>query len=168
MAEFSANNQVSTSIKATPFFTNYGFHPRFTVTIKPLDRTPSSVNTKDFTSKMKELNEHRRSNIRTAQYPQEQAVNTKRMLAPRYDVGDMVFVSAKNIRNTRNSRKLDWKKLGLFPVKEIISPYAYRIDLPRSMKMHPVFHVSLLDSAANDLVPGQIQPPPPPIIIEQE
>ncbi|KAH0603597.1 uncharacterized protein H6S33_007256, partial [Morchella sextelata] len=168
MAEFSANNQVSASTKATPFFANYGFHPRFTVTIKSLDRTPPSLNAKDFASKMKELHEYLRSIIRTTQDQQEQAVKTKRTPTPRYDIGDVVFVSAKNIRTTRNSRKLDWKKLGLFPVKEIISPYAYRVDLPRSMKMHPVFHVSLLDSAANDRVPGQIQPPPPPVIVEQE
>jgi hypothetical protein len=125
MAEFSANNQVSASTKATPFFGNYGFHLRLTVTIKPLDRTPPSNNAKNFTSKIKELHEHLPSNIRTVQDQQEQAVHTKRMPAPRYDIGDMVFVSAKNIRTTRDSRKLDWKKLRPFPVKEIISLYAY-------------------------------------------
>ncbi|KAH0608772.1 uncharacterized protein H6S33_001000, partial [Morchella sextelata] len=77
MAEFSANNQVSASTKATPFFANYGFHPRFTVMIKSLDRIPPSLNAKDFGSKMKELHEHLRSNIRTAQDQQEQAANTK-------------------------------------------------------------------------------------------
>ncbi|KAH0603205.1 uncharacterized protein H6S33_008209 [Morchella sextelata] len=168
MAEFSVNNQVSASTKATPFFVNYGFHPRFTVTIKSLDRTLPSLNAKDFTSKMNELHEYLRSNIRTSQDQQEQAVNAKRTPAPRYDIGDMVFVSAKNDRTMRNSWKLDWKKLGPFPVKEIISPYTYRVDLPRSMKMHPVFHLSLLDPAANDPVLGQIQPPSPPIIVEQE
>jgi hypothetical protein len=165
MAEFSANNQISAFTKATLFFANYGFHPRFTVTIKSLDRTPPSLNAKDFPSKMKELHKHLRSNIRTAQDQQEQAVNAKRTPAPRYDVSDMVFVSAKNIRTNRNSRKLDWKKLGPFPIKEIISPYVYRIDPPRSMKMHPIFHVSLLDPAANDPVPGEIQPAPLPIIV---
>ncbi|KAH0614358.1 uncharacterized protein H6S33_006244, partial [Morchella sextelata] len=152
MAEFSVNNQVSVSTKAIPLFANSGFHSRFTVTIKSLDRIPPSLNAKDFASKMKELHEYLRSNIHTAQDQQEQAVNTKRTPAPRYDIGDMVFVSAKNIRTTRNSRKLHWKKLGPFPVKEIISLYMYRVDLPRSMKMHPVFHVSLLDPAANDPV----------------
>ncbi|KAH0603255.1 uncharacterized protein H6S33_008259 [Morchella sextelata] len=95
--QFSVNNQVSTSTKATPFFANYGFHPRFTVTIKSLNRTPTSLNAKDFASKMKELHEHLRSNIRTAQDQQEQAVNVKRTPAPEYDISDMVFVSAKNI-----------------------------------------------------------------------
>ncbi|KAH0605317.1 uncharacterized protein H6S33_004539 [Morchella sextelata] len=120
MAEFSCNNQVSASTKATPLFANYGFHHRFTVIIKSLDRTPSSLNVKDFALKMKELHEHLRSNICTAQDQQEQAINTKRTPAPQYNIGDMVFVSTKNIRTTRNSRKLDWKKLGVFSVTEII------------------------------------------------
>jgi hypothetical protein len=36
------------------------------------------------------------------------------------------------------------------------------------MKMHPVFHVSLLDPTANDPIPWQIPPTPSPIIVEQE
>ncbi|KAH0602908.1 uncharacterized protein H6S33_008558 [Morchella sextelata] len=71
MAEFSVKNQVSLSTKAKPFFANYGFHPRFTVTTKSLDRTPPSLNAKDFASRMKELHEYLRSNIRTAQDQQE-------------------------------------------------------------------------------------------------
>ncbi|KAH0611893.1 uncharacterized protein H6S33_009945 [Morchella sextelata] len=153
MAEFSANNQVSASTKSTPLFANYGFHPQYTVTIKPLDRTPPSLNAKDFTLKMKELHEHLCSIICTAQDQQKEAVNAKQMPGRCYNVGNIVFVSAKNIRTARNSRKLGWKKLGPLPVKEMISPYAYRIDLPRNMKMHPVFHVSLLDLAAHDSVP---------------
>ncbi|KAH0602478.1 uncharacterized protein H6S33_008817 [Morchella sextelata] len=71
MAEFSTNNQVSASTKATPIFANYGFHSQFTVTIKLLRRTPPSLNAKDFASKMKELHEYLRSNIRTTQDQQE-------------------------------------------------------------------------------------------------
>ncbi|KAH0606496.1 uncharacterized protein H6S33_003330 [Morchella sextelata] len=142
MAEFSANNQ--------------------------LDKTLPSLNAKDFALKMKELHEYLRTNIRMAQDQQEQAVNAKRTPAPRYGIGDMVFVSAKNIRTTRNSRKLEWKKLGPLPIKEIISPYAYRIGMPRGMKVHPVFQVSLLNPAANDSMLGRTQPPALPIIAELE
>ncbi|KAH0604938.1 uncharacterized protein H6S33_004920 [Morchella sextelata] len=48
MAEFSANNQVSASTKATLFFANYGFHLQFTMTINTLDRTSPNRNAKDF------------------------------------------------------------------------------------------------------------------------
>lgn len=34
------------------------------------------------------------------------------------------------------------------------------------MKIHPVFHVSLLEPASEDPVEGQTMPPPPPVEIE--
>ena len=36
------------------------------------------------------------------------------------------------------------------------------------MKVHPIFHVSLLEPAASDPLPGQLQPAPPPVIIDEE
>ena len=36
------------------------------------------------------------------------------------------------------------------------------------MRIHPVFHVSLLEPVAHDPLPGQRNPPPPPIIIDGE
>jgi len=46
-----------------------------------------------------------------------------------------------------------------------VSPYAYELDLPPAIKIHPVFHVRLLRPAATDPVPGQRQEPPPPVEI---
>ncbi|KAH0604569.1 uncharacterized protein H6S33_006946 [Morchella sextelata] len=36
------------------------------------------------------------------------------------------------------------------------------------MKSHPVFHVSLLEPARTQPLPGHIQPPPPPVVVEGE
>ena len=42
------------------------------------------------------------------------------------------------------------KNIGLLKVQEAVPPHAYRLELPASMKIHPVLHVNLLGPAEND------------------
>ncbi|KAH0605094.1 uncharacterized protein H6S33_005076 [Morchella sextelata] len=75
---------------------------------------------------------------------------------------------ANHIAKEMKDIKFDWKRIGPYSIKRIINPYAYELELPRSMKIHPVFHVSLLSPKANDPLPGQQQLLPPPVEIEGE
>jgi hypothetical protein len=88
--------------------------------------------------------------------------------APVYKEGDLAWLLRRNVKTTRPSGKLDFKKLGPFKVLAKISSHAYKLDLPSSMKIHPVFHVSLLEPVAQDPLPDQVNPPPLPIIVEGE
>ncbi len=55
--------------------------------------------------------------------------------------------------------------VGPFSVVDIINPVAVRLDLPVTMPIHPVFHVSLLKHYYPG---GLVQPPPPTVVVEGE
>ena len=102
--------------------------------------------------KKSELTEYIREEMLWAQALQQEYANRKRQPAPAYKIGDSVWLDARNIRTKRQSKKLDWKNLGLYKISKVVSSHAYRLDLPDSMKLlHPVFHVSLLRPAPNDI-----------------
>lgn len=44
----------------------------------------------------------------------------------------------------RPSKKLGEKYIGPFEIVKMISPVAAKLNLPETMKIHPVFHISLL------------------------
>ena len=51
---------------------------------------------------------------------------------------------------------------------ECVGTQAYRLGLPKTMRIHPVFHVMLLESYKQSDIPGRTCPPPPPVRIEGE
>ncbi len=61
-----------------------------------------------------------------------------------YKVSRKVWLKVKNITIERPLRKLDWQKYGLFHIIKRIGKVAYHLDLPVSLQIHNVFHVSLL------------------------
>jgi hypothetical protein len=58
---------------------------------------------------------------------------------------DKVYLIQRNIQTKQPSTKLDHKKLGLFKIKRIIGPVNYKLILPKTINIHPVFHISFLE-----------------------
>ena len=56
--------------------------------------------------------------------------------------------------------------LGPFPLKHTISFYAYELEFPADIKVHPIQPISLLSPVADDPLSGLIVPPPPPVEVE--
>ena len=59
----------------------------------------------------------------------------------------------------RPSSKLDVRRLGPYPILGPIGKSAYKLLLPPSMKIHPVFHVSLLELHVANTFPGRVVAP---------
>jgi hypothetical protein len=66
---------------------------------------------------------------------------------PQLKKGDKVYLLTKNLKTRRRSRKLDHVKVGPFLIAEQRSEVSYRLQLPKDARIHPVFHISLLEPA---------------------
>ena len=96
----------------------------------------------------------------------ELSANRKRRPAPDFTPGQKFWLLRRNMTTTRPSSKLDVRRLGPFPIIEQVGTSAFRLDLPRSMHIHPVFHVSLLELHVANTFPGRDVAPPPPLHVD--
>ena len=85
---------------------------------------------------------------------------------PKIEVGDLVMLNAKNIRTKRPSKKLSPKLYGPFKVLETKGNRAYKLEISPRWRIHPVFHVSLLEPYRTSNRPNREQPPLEPEDIE--
>ncbi|MBW0593546.1 hypothetical protein O181_133261 [Austropuccinia psidii MF-1] len=81
----------------------------------------------------------------------------------------MVWLSSKNIKSTRPTKKLSERWLGPFAILKKVRTHAYHLKLPLQWKsIHPAFHISLLEPVKTSRTLNRHQEPPPPIIIKEE
>jgi hypothetical protein len=85
-----------------------------------------------------------------------------------FQIGDKVWISTINVSTTRPCKKLDYKKIGPYEVIAKVGKVSYEVQLPRNLRIFPIFHVSLLEPYYEDPDPNRTKPPPPSVIINDE
>jgi len=163
LAKFAYNNSLHHPTCMTPFWANYHYHP--SIQFKPPKVTSNlrtEIRADAMAAGLEETHRLLKENLLEAQTRQSKNAGGKEMT---FGVGDKVWLLTRNFRTTRPSKKLDYKRTGPYTVSKIINENAYRLDLPKTMRNHNVFHVSQLDRFTPQ-VTGQPQSEPNPIIVD--
>jgi len=174
VAELAINNAQQASTGFSPFRLNYGQEVQL-----PLDqaiaglRPSNNPEAAERISRLKADLALAHTNIGRAQQRQARYADQHRR-AVTFRVGDSVLLSTahlKMIGDDKRTPKFACKYFGPFKVKRVANANAYELDLPASLRIHPVLNIDRLkayrDGAA--LFPSRPPPdsrPPPESVLE--
>ena len=161
VASFAYNNGKSTSTGQSPFYANYGYHPKLAIDLEEADRVPTA---QDCLQNLKKAHETAKKRLEEARRTQAKYYDQKRQEAPEFGEGELVWLQRRHIRTQRPCDKLDDKKLGPFKILQKIGTHARRLELPPTMQIHDVLHVSLLEPYRGDPSNPAIRRPGPVIV----
>jgi hypothetical protein len=116
---------------------------------------------------MKDIWKFIKQKLVTTQKFQKYQANKIRKNSFDYKVEDLVWLSIKNIKTNRSSKKLNHKMIDFYKVLKVLKE-ACQLELSQSMKIHDTFHIFLLRSASTDLLIEQIQSSSSSIIVNEE
>ena len=143
LAEFSYNNAVNESTKQTPFFINYGYHPRMDDNFMITDIETNLKIAKNISDNFN----HIKDVLIRSKELYKRAADKRRMIAPNFKEGDLVWIQSPPSFNTEEKSKLAPCKYGPYKVQEVLKNNNYKINIRNSPfpKHHPIFHISELE-----------------------
>lgn len=145
LAEFWYNTSWNSALGRSPFEVLYGYAPTH-FGISPADEQPVT----DIASWLHDrelMSEVIRHHLLRAKQRMKHSADGRRS-ERQFQVHDWVFLKLQPYVQTsvagRSSQKLAFKFFGPYKVLERVGTVAYRLELPPSSSVHPVFHVSQL------------------------
>jgi RNase H-like domain found in reverse transcriptase/Reverse transcriptase (RNA-dependent DNA polymerase)/Integrase zinc binding domain/Chromo (CHRromatin Organisation MOdifier) domain len=149
VTQYALNDAISTATNVTPNFAVFGTERR-NGWDKPTDADlPLS-------EKMKSYHQQIVTELKWTKDQQKKYYDRRRVEAPSLKEGDRVYLKRRtsgqkkfNIKSLRSSQKLDHLKFGPFSISKKLKFDNYELKLPPRMKIHPIFHISVLEPTKN-------------------
>jgi Chromo (CHRromatin Organisation MOdifier) domain len=145
LAQFVYNSAENKTTGVSLFYANYGYE--LTVFKEPYKTNLESQAAILQVQQLRHLHKQLRLSIQFIAAKTAKYYNQKHCVGPTLKKGDRVYLLWKNLKTKQLSNKLDYKKLRPFAISKVIGLVNYKLLLPTSMKVHPVFHISLLEPA---------------------
>src|SRR2546429_6475915 len=165
MAEYAYNNSTTSATGISPFYANYGFNPQMAWLKQAEVKNPAATL---YTHWLKEVHVRVLEQLQETWEAMSKYYNRMRLEPPPFKVGDKVLLQGKNLKTKRPSKKLGHKMEGPFPIVKFIGTHAVKLKLPKTMKCHNVFHISLLEPYRGNALEERRPVRPEPIEVESE
>jgi len=142
MVEMAINNSLITGTKFSPYYLNLGYHP---VLLHDLpDEGILAENPKNFVRRMQGTFVEASKCLEKVQVNCKEQADKHRRQAETFAVGSLVLVNLQQREPQMQLGKLRTKWSGPFKILQQITPSTYKLELPGHLRIHNVFHVSVL------------------------
>ena len=133
-AEFTVNNKVLL------FMVNYGKELRIGRDIRRKGKVESTT---EFVERMKKVQKETEAMLKKTQEEMKRYADRRRKKTEEWKKGDRVLLSTKDlVFKERPSKKLIERYVGPYTIKEVVFSNAVKLQLPSSIRIHPVVNVS--------------------------
>ena len=147
-AKFAHNHRPHSVTNQSPFYLMMGYEP----CALPSVIADTSISTVE--SRLKTLSAARNEALAAHELAQQvMSSRSQRGFKP-FAKGDKVLLEARNLKCLIINPKFAPKQEGPFTIMKVLSPIVYQLHLPKTWKIHPVFHASLLSPYRENEVHG--------------
>lgn len=161
--EYAHNTHTSSATGLTPFEASLGYLPPLFQSQEQDISVPSVLH---HMRRCKRLWRQTKEALCRTSEQNKRWADLHRSPAPQFSVGQKVWLSTRDIHLKDFPKKLAPRFIGPFPISRIINPSAVRLQLPRTMHIHPTFHVSQIKPVILSPLNPVSHTPPPPRLVE--
>jgi hypothetical protein len=158
VCQLAINNSYHSTVESTPFYLEFGRHPYIPgmSTFKKAGVSSALICAvrRQWSRSQREALIHARNAMKVATERAKRQFDAHRR-PKTFEVGDRVLLSTRNL-NLKGvlCEKLGPRFIGPYTIEEQVGHVSYKLALPETMKVHPVFHVELLrEYKGPDFVP---------------
>ena len=156
--QHSYNSSVHSATGKSPYFLLYGYEPRGPLDFLPVGKQGISRSNllnhsaEQFATELEVQRDMAKSAITMAQEKAARAFNKNRRTVE-FPVGSLVLINPHSLHLVDvkgTGKKLMQCRLGPFVVQEVINPNMYRLSIPDTFSMNPIFNAEHLSAYKSD------------------